>query len=366
MNAALTPALDRQKSKGEPLMKKGIPVLSVLSLVFVFLMPSAHAEGFQRYDHFPSSDRYGVVGAALPDGSLLLWNGEEVYVQQGLRVDGFALRGQGYSGDPAFLAVSPGGQTALLGAGGWGTDPWVDRIYRYTPGAPGDFTPDAIVAVMPHYAAAFLTEDLVAIDAGAGDWMNSVIVVHDLRGGKSLPAPVLYKPASPKGDTVVQKPGYSAALTVDHARGRLYAMDAATLELRAFSVSALIDAYESSGLLDWAGDGMLIGTPGAYYNGGVNGVTPEGGLVISGALGWGMPGGIQIVDPDTGTVLENLDPSGAYSYASAIYNPVTGQITAMADGLAYATGGFITLPAMGLAGMAMLAALLAAAARRRA
>jgi len=143
-------------------------------------------------------------------------------------------------------------------------------------------------------------------------------------------------------------------------------MDAATLELRAFSVSALINAYETGHTLDWAADGVLIGAPGAYFNGGVNGIMPDGRLVISGALGWDLPGGVQIVDPDTGLVIETLDPSGVEAYTSVIYNPVTGQITAIADGLAYASGDFAKLPAAGLAGLITLAGLLAIVARRRA
>ncbi len=347
-------------------MKKGIPTTVSLMVAAMLTALAAHGQAFQRYENFPSPERYGVVGAALPDGRLLLWAGDGVYVQDWAQVDGFALKAQGYEGDPAFLVLSPSGRTALLGAGGWGADPWLDRIYRFDPASPRDYAPDAVAAVLPHYAAAFLTEDLVAIDAGAGDWMNSVIVVHDLRDAKSAPAPVLYKPAPPKGETAIQKPGYSAALAVDHARDRLYAMDAATLELRAFSAAALVNAYETGGTLDWAGDGVLIGAPGAYFNGGVNGITPDGRLVISGAFGWGLPGGVQIVDPDTGVVIETLDPSGMYSYASAIYNPVTGQITAIADGLAYVTGGFAKLPAAGLAGLLALAGFLAIAARRRA
>ncbi len=348
-------------------MKQGISTrVSLILAAAALTMFATHADAFQRYENFPSPERYSVVGAALPDGRLLLWNGDGVYLQAWAQVDGFSLKAQGYEGDPAFLALSPSGRTALLGAGGWGADPWLDRIYRFDPAAPRDFAPDAVVAVLPHYAAVFLTEDLVAIDAGAGDWMNSVIVVHDLRDEKSLPAPVLYKPAPPKGETVVQKPGWSASLAVDHARDRLYAMDAASLELRAFSVTALINAYETGGTLDWAGDGVLIGAPGAFFSGGVNGVMPDGRLVISGAFGWALPGGIQIVDPDTGAVIETLDPSGVNAYTRAIYNPVTGQITAIADGLAYASGGFAKLPVAGLAGWLTLMGILSITACRRA
>lgn len=310
----------------------------------LFCVPvfSATAADFVRYDQFPSTQRYSVVGAALSDGRLLVWDGETVYAQPHAQVDAFLRVGTGYSGDPAFLIVSPNGHTALLGAGGYGADPYLDRIYRFDASAPSNFSEESVALTLPHYTAAFLTERLVLIDAGAGDWMNSVLSVYDLDGAKSAPVPVVYKPASKA--PVVNKPGYSAAVGVDRLRGRVYAMDAATLELRSFSLTAMITAFEQGQLLDWASDGVRIGVPGQYFSGGVAGVTQEGRLLIDGALGWGLPGGVQVVDPVHGTILEVLDPTGSQAYARAIYNPGTRETTVMANGLTYVSGSFTTMP----------------------
>lgn len=330
--------------------------LNLCCLLAALCCGTALASDFTRYDHFPSTARYGVVGAASPDGRLILWNGESIYYQSMPGLDQFREMATGYQGDPAFLILSPDGHTVLLGAGGYDGDPYLNKIYRYDLGAPSDYSGSAVVAEITHYTATFLTSTLVLIDAGAGDWANSVLVVLDISGAKSAPVPVVRKP-SLKAGTVVHKPGYSAAISVDRARDRVYTMDAASLELRSFSLTALVNAYNTHSTLDWSTDGTLIGQAGQYFNGGVSGVTPQGYLLIGGALGWGGAGGVQVVNPGDGAIVEVMDPAGDQAYTSVIYNGVTNQVTITANGLTYFQGEFSTLPLAGVPGVAVLASL---------
>ena len=187
-----------------------------------------------------------------------------------------------------------------------------------------------------------------------------MLVVLDLSGAKSGLVPVVLKPSA-KADTVLPKPGYSAALSVDRARGRVYAMDAASLELRWFSFAALLNAYNTHTPLEWATDGTPVGAPGQYFNGGVSGITPEGYLVIGGALGWGLAGGVQYVNPESGAIVQTQDPSGRQAYTSVIYNGVTGRVTVMSEGLTYVEGALSELPVAGSLGLTFLMAAFPAA-----
>ncbi len=342
------------------------PLLLLVPCTLVFAV-AVHGDSasFHLYANFPQTAKYNLVGAALPDGRLVIWNGDGVFVQPMANADRFDKVAGGYAGDPAFIALSPDGHMLLMGAGGF-MDPYTDHIYALDMRAPQDFTPASVVLSEPHYAGAFLTENLVIVDAGTPTY-SSELVILDL-SAKSAPVPVVVKGDSYAKDAVVPKPGYAANVGVDYARGRVYAMDAATLELRWFTVAELLEAYHTSSVLDWVADGTLIGVAGSYFSGGVVGITPEGNLVMAGALGWGMPGGVQIVNPDSGAVIADYDVDGQQGYASAIYNSVTGVIVAFVNGVAYASEEPQAVPAPGVAGLAVLATVivLRAAAKRKA
>ena len=334
---------------------------------------TASAQDFSPYENFPSTAVYGVVGTALPNGRLILWNGDAIFIQDGIGRDAFTTHATGYAGDPAFMALSPDGHTLLLGAGGFGGDPYLDQLYTFDANNPVDFSPSAIALTRTHFSGLFLTEHLILIDAGTPAWASELVVL-DLNA-KSAPVTVVVKPKEytfEKGQ-VVDKPGYSANLTIDRSQQIVYAMDAATLELRAFSAAALINAFNTGTPLGWAADGVLVGTPGVYFSDGVSGITPEGYLVIGGSLGWGLPGGIQLVDPATGAVAQTLLVDGD-GYTKVIYNEVTGVITALASGLVYAQGSFQQappqgsspqMPALGGTAAAILCISLALALRRK-
>jgi len=353
-------------------MKQVRTAFSLLGLG-VLLASTAVAQTFTAYNNFPepAPGSFGVAGAALPDGRLLIWNGQTVFRQFGPNVDSFQPVAAGYPGDPGFVAVSPDGTFAILGAGfnntastDLGTN---GELYKLDLDTFPDFTPNSVVASQSHFDGAFLEPGLLLVDAGRLDFSGSDLITIDISGSKALLGGVVVrKPAGtalPKS-VVVEKPplSFASSVTVDNAEGVVYAMDANTRELRRFDVSDLINAHQTGTMLDWSADGTLIGSPGDYFSGGVSGIKPAGTLVIGGSEGFGLPGGIQLVDPSNGNVDATLDPTGMQDFTQVIYNEVTDTITALAGGQVFADvmalpgtpaagTGVITLGALLMAGL---------------
>lgn len=293
---------------------------------------AASALTMARIDGFPApaSGAYGVTAAPLPDGRFLLWNGGTVFVQTAAGSTVYDPVATGYAGDPGFAAVSPDGHTVILGAG------YSGDLLEFDVAAPVDYTPAAVVGNQAHFAGTFLNSTLLLLDAGKPDFSGSELAIFDISGAKSAPVTVVRKSsryALPKS-AIVDKPpySYSAVLTVDTARGIVYAMDGNTRELRTFSVQALIDAHAAQTALDWETDGALVGQAGLYYTGGACGITADGRIVIGGSEGYLLPGGIQLVRPDTGAVTATLDPTGEGSFYSAAFSPGAQTILALVDG----------------------------------
>lgn len=337
------------------------------------------ATAFTTYTDFPlpAAGSFVVSGTALPDGRLLLWDGDRVYTQTLPGTDGFQPRASGYQGDTAMVALAPDGHTVLLGQG------FAGNLYLLDADAPADYTPASVVASVPgHFAGVFLTQELVLLDVGRLDFSGSELQILDLgakkRGEKSTPGLAVAKGAAyfneGAKDLVVDKPpfGYSASLAVDAANGIVYAMDSNTRELRYFAVADLISAFNTATPLDWATDGTLVGSVGQFFSGGVAGVRPNGDLIIGGSLGFLQPGGIHLVDPGlpnpaSASILETLDPTGNQDFYYVIYNAYTDVITALTfDGTAYVPVESIeSLPAADAAALGLLALGLAGAALRR-
>lgn len=278
----------------------------------------------------PAPGAYGVTAAALPDGRFLLWNGETLYFQSEPGSTVYEPVATGYAGDPGFAAVSPDGYSVVLGAG------YSGDVYRFDAAVPINFSPDAVIANQAHFAGTFLTATLVLLDAGKPDFSGSELAVLDISGSKSAPLTVVRKStkyALPK-QAVVDKPpfSYSSSMAVDTEAGVVYAMDGNTRELRQFSVSALLQAFQSLNPLDWETDGVLVGQPGVYYSGGAAGITADGRLVIGGSEGYLLPGGIQLVSPASGVVTATLDPSGNRSFYTVAFSPATQTVLAMVEG----------------------------------
>ena len=270
----------------------------------------------------PAAGALRVVGTTLHDGRLLVWNGNAIFRQQAVGADAFDAIATGYLGTPAFITLSPNGQTAILGAGETG------ELYRFDVSDPADYTDAQYLGVLSHRDGVFLSSSLLLLDAIDGPQQKSVLVIIDI-GETKKGATVVVEGASKA--LVVDRPEYSLAslLTLDPVNERVYAMDANQQAVRYFPIPALLQAYQSGTVLQWAWDGIAIGPDGLYYTGGVAGIAPSGALIIGGASpADSTQGGIQLVNPDTGIVLDTLTPSEKEGAYALVYNPATAIVTA--------------------------------------
>ena len=313
----------------------------------------AQGQTFEEYTQFPepAGFSYYVLGTGLPDGRLILWNGDTVFVQHGPSIDFFHPVASGYLGDPAFIALSPNGHDVILGQG------FGDNLYSFDVDAPADYTSASVITTIPHYGATFLSETLLLIDAGNAGFTGSELVMLDLSATKGVAIHTVvskderYEQAQEKG-IIVEKPlfGWSAKLAYDEDNGLVYAMDSGQREIRIFNLTDILNAFNTNTPLDWATDGVLMGAAGDYFSGGVAGIRPDGTLIIDGSEGYLQPGGIQLVDPNLANpalavILATLDPAGTQGFHAAIYNEYSDTITAIVDGVPFGeTGEVAQLP----------------------
>jgi hypothetical protein len=350
----------------------------VLSICLFAISGSLQASAiFTPYDSFPPGvpDGWGgskaIIGTSLPDGRLLVWNGETLFIQYAVDVDSFATLATGYIGDPGFIDLVDNGTSAVLGEGFGG------RIYRVDLSQAADFSAGAVVATQSHYSGVMLSDSLTLLDAGTIDFSSELIIV-DISGAKVAPTTVVTKSAKytgPSGEktSILDKPAFSwsAAMAVDGVNGIVYVMDGATTEIRYFIVAELIQAYNNSTLMDWETDGIQVGTMGQFYIGGVADIMLDGTLLVGGWQSWETNGGIQIVDPRLddpalAVVLDILTPAGTSDHYGVIYNPVSDSVTAMAGGQAFSNApSLLELPVAGGLGLLALGGLLSIALRRK-
>ena len=311
------------------------------STLILFSSISAVAEipdvnDFRVVPQFPQTadGAFGVVGTSTPFGRFILWDGETVFRQTTIGGHEFLPIATGYIGDPGFLAVSPNGQTLLMGAG------FSPTIYLLNLANPQDYEAGDEIDAPDHFSGAFLNGDLIILDRTTDDLSATELVVLSIaeltnpgltRAQQSFQS-VITLPAVAAQDLVIDKPldSYSAHVFVNQARTLLYAMDGNTRELRSFAVADIIAAFNNETTLDWATDGTLIGAPGDFFSGGVAGQTPDGELIIDGAEGFGLPGGVMFVDPtDPAIVLATLDPAGDEPFYQVIYSRATDELIAI-------------------------------------
>lgn len=330
--------------------------IAILIASFSISLPSV-AQIHRIVDHFPSPapGSFSVVGTNLPDGRLVLWNGDQIFIQTQAGSGLFGLVASGYAGDPGFITLAPDGQTVLLGAG------FSPNLYLFDTANPVDYMPGSEITGPTHFSGVYLTPTLLVLDRGNATFTGSELFILDLSSSKSAPrlhtVMTLSKLPEEK-QLVLDKPpfSFSSGLKVDPTGTLLYVMDGNLLELRTFLVADLINAFNTSSMLDWNADGTLVGAAGIYFGSGVAGIRPGGELVIAGSLGFLQPGGIQIVDPGTGAILQTLDPSGNQDFYTAIYNSVTDEIVARTgSGVVYATPqAIMSVPASTSAGLLLL------------
>ena len=353
---------------------KRFSLVVVLALLALPLAANAVPTDYAVLDNFPgpAPGSFNVVGTNLADGRLILWNGDQVFVQRLVNADDYIRIASGFAGDPSFVALSPSGQTLLMGPGGYGASPYLGQLYTFDVGAPGNFGAGNIaVTGQEAFSGVFLTESLALLDVGTPDFTGSFLAVVDLSGAKSgVRTVVTGLPAAPaEKDTLVTKPPftYSGSLAVDRDRGIVYAVSAFGVpqEIRYFAITDLVSAFEGNGTLDWSTDGVLVGSSGQFYSGGIAGVTSEGYLVNGGG------GGVQIIEPAfpntaNASVVQTLDPANNAGFYSILYNNVTGAILAQNNGVTFAPGfAAQPVPVAGGLGLLLLSGMLAVAARRR-
>lgn len=308
----------------------------------------------------PAPGSFSVVGTATPDGRYLLWNGDDVYRQKVAGGDKLDVIASGYLGDPAFMALNPTGDTALLGQGfGNGVDA---NLYLIDLDAPTDFNSGSEIVVVNHFSGVFLTDSLVAIDRGDFGFPAEIVVIDLLARSHAGRAPVhvlsIPSPPSGRASEITKPPGsFSASLAVNG--GLLYVADAGNGQYKSFAVADVINAFQTSTPLAWV-SGTDIGTPFQYPLGGVSGFTATGNLVIAGF------GSIVEVNPGTGAVVQTLDPAGTGPFYGIIYNGPLGELVAIefpavfGDPLIFhsSSGALTALPAQSALALGLMAALL--------
>ena len=343
-------------------MSKVLFVSIVLGAGVVLIAAPAAAQDYTSYKHFPSPVGYFVMCTDLSDGRLLVWDGESLYLQDEPSLDRFTAIATGYSGDPAFIALSPDGHTVLLGTGYGGGD----NLYVFDVDAPKDASENPSIGVLSHYWGAFLTADLVVIDRVKSDYSTTELGVFSLSGGVASYKSIIDKPAAaaiPAGQGVA-----SSALAVDAAGAYVYAMDylydyatwaLQSNQLRRVSAADLIGAYNTSGTLAWTAQ-TAIGASGAYDGAGPSDVTAGGKVLFGGNA-------IQVVDPGTGAIDETLTPdTAAYPWYVALYNAALSHVYGVSSGTGWIPeADFVGLPAIGTAGLLLLTAGLARSMYRR-
>lgn len=272
----------------------------------------------------PAPGSYFVTSAPLSDGTFLIWNGNQVFKQTSPRTDVYSMIAEGYQGDPAFIAIRPDGQKVILGQG------YSGDLYLLDLTNPQNFTPSAVIANISHYYGIFLTSDLLLLDVTKPDFSGSEIHILSI-STKNINRTqfVMSKPGKKEKDMVIDKPPFAYSATLAKNGEWVYIMDGNIREIRKFSATSLVNAYNTHTTLDWENDGILIGSPGVYFSGGVSGISIDNLLIVAGSEGFMLPGGIQEINPLTGEVVRTWDPANNQGYYSAFYNSVSDTILAI-------------------------------------
>jgi len=341
-----------------------------LAVACMVLAGTAFAVDFEQLDAFPSAaaSSYGIVMTASPDGRLLVWDGWTIWEQAFLGGDRFAEVAQGYLGDPGFMALSPDGHRLVLGAG------YSGAVHILDLDAPADYEADSEILVTGHYSGVMVSENLLLVDRLADDYATTELAIVNISADPASVVTVMAKPPASDFNGGAGEFAVSTALAVDDAKtavyttGLLYDATFATLsaQLKRVAVSDLMTAYNAKTQLDWHTDAVAIGADLAFNVGGPSAVMANGDLLLGGF------GGVQRVNPDTGTVVETYAPAG-FDYYGVSHNPVTDDVyPVVADPVTWAmdvvygpAGAIAALPAMGGTVLVFLAASFLALGRRR-
>jgi hypothetical protein len=281
-------------------------------------------------------------------------------------VEAFTPVATGYKGDPAFMAVAPDGHTVILGAGAGSGH--VNKVYKFDAADPLDYAPDTVVATVGHYSGVMLNDRLLLVDKATDDFSTCELAVVDI----SAPAPaarsVMLKPPAAQlnpGDLAASAPlAINAARTTVYTMGLVYDSSymVARNPLKAVSVAALINAYNTSTPLSWDTDARQIGGSNTYNSGGPAAVLPGGDVLIGGF------GGIQRVNPATALIVDTYAPAGmdyygiGYNAYTGLFLPIVAEPDYSMDVVYAPQGAFGQLPALNALGLLALAGTLLCAA----
>ncbi len=287
-------------------MKSNLVKLTVAGMLILASI-GAQASEYVAFTTFPepAEGTFGVVAAALPDGRMVAWNGDGVYLQWRMGIDDFRRIASGYAGDPGFMAVAPDGHTLALGAGFNGD------LYLLNVQSPGAATP--VINTISNFSGVFADETTLFIDRGIFDFdtFTSTVELLLVDLGQNPPE---YRVVM-QGDRSA-----SAGIALDPSKQYLYATDGfgdTEGDTRRFAVEDLREAYDSETPIEW-NNGELLGT---FSGAGPSATTVSGNLVMGGF------GSITVVDPETGAIIQSLDPVGTgMEFYHAVYNPVSGDI----------------------------------------
>ena len=359
----------------------GLRACVVASAVCCALGASARADAFGVYGGsfraFATPPKgggsFGVAGAALPDGRLVMVTGNSVFLESAPGSAQFAEVARldasqtGGSTDPSFLSVSPDGSRIAVGAG-FGKPVAVFATGALgTPEDPTDLTAGSVADyfTVGHYDAAWYDNRRLAITAG--DFGSPAFV--------SL-LDTASDPDSPVNDLVITGiAGASAGVAFDSA-GRLYTSNgyadgsgSGTGNIRVFGLAEWMAGadFETAGLLVGdvlSGSSMRFDRDGNLLVGGGDfGVFDAGylGVIHADAIG-GVLAGLGPIDTGDPFDLKRLDPRGdGFGYFGSAYNPLTGEL--------YVTDGetwHATIPAPASVGLLAVAGVCVARRRRHA
>ena len=296
-------------------------VLCTLLASVALAQPATPPTDFEVLPGFPGPDEgYESVGVdALKSGVLVVYDGSAVYLEDAVEADeytayeGYEGVGEGLAG---FVAASPNGSTALIGAYGTG-DLWLfdannpadaDEPYGTVEGALfGEYLNDTQVLL-----SVFVDEEIL-FDKQYGP----VFVCASELGVLDVNTGALYTAVVDMGDGI---PGGSVVVGRD-----VYTTNAATGQIRSFKVADLLDP-EVAKPLAWE-DGALVGT---FNDFGPTAVSSKGTLLVSGNDATTGRGAIQFVSTDGIFGGDAQMPYESDTAAHlAVYNPKTSKVIAV-------------------------------------
>lgn len=289
------------------------------------------APPFVQLPSFPSTTAgfamtAGALFAGQNAGRWILWDGNDVFIEDGIQTGQFDVVATGIAGDPSFLAAHPDGKRVLLGAGKCGTfgsgemflidtDVDIDDPEFVSLPAPIDVTPTPI----NHFSGVWLDENKVLLD-GCVTFGESELLIFDLEpffsGAKADPVAKF---------VTMNKGAFSAALTTNASRTQVFAADGDTGETHMISSDALVAAFETDTPIDWTVESPDNVNLGNFPAGGPGAFTVLDTLVFN-----SFAPEVVFAFPPGYSQTDSLDPAGdgMNSYTVA-YNPITGEVLAV-------------------------------------